>query len=217
MKNAEFCTLIHSGVDYSKIGCKEYLFKSGEEVINQTLDNVLEYIKNKDRALEIGYGIGRRTFSHALIFKEVRAIDVSETMLKKLNSLAQQRGIKNIATFLPNQEWDQLSPIDYAYSFLVFQHIENIKTITNYISRTAFALKKSGIAQFQFDTRPQNFLYKLRKTILDFLLPKTYRSGIRRIRRNSKELVPLFNNYRLKVIDAFNEDTENHIFLLQKL
>lgn len=177
----------------------------------------MEYIKNNDRALEIGCGIGRLTVSHALIFKEIRAIDVSEKMLKKLNSLAQQQGINNITTFLPDQEWDQPYSINYAYSFLVFQHIENIITIKNYISGTSFALKKNGIAQFQFDTTPQTFLYKMKNNIPDFLLPKTYRSGIRQIRRNARELLNFFNESGLTLIEEFNTNTENHIFLLQKL
>lgn len=48
--------------------------------------------------------------------------------------------------------WDCANFYDYAYSFLVFQHVEDFSVIKSYISRTSCASKHKGITQLQFDT-----------------------------------------------------------------
>lgn len=215
-ENAEFYILTDAKVDYSTPEGQEYFFRSGQEHVRKTMELIREYLTATDLALEIGCGIGRLVLPHAEIFAEVRGVDISKTMLNKLRAQAQARGKNNIRTFLPDESWDQPASLDYIYSFIVFQHIENFGIIESYLRRAALALKARGVALFQFDTRPQTFLYRLRNALPDFLLPATYRQGIRRIRRSPPELEKLFRETGLQVIKEFASGTHEHLYLLRK-
>ena len=57
------------------------------------------------------------------------------TMLTKLNKLATERSVYNIKTFLSDDAWDQPEIFNYAYSFIVFQHIESFRIIEDYIQK----------------------------------------------------------------------------------
>lgn len=215
-KNAEYYILTNDKVDYSTPEGQAYFFKTGEEFTRYSLDKVEKYLQARGRALEIGCGIGRLTFPHSYLFEEIHAVDISMTMLTKLNKLATERSVYNIKTFLSDDAWDQPEIFNYAYSFIVFQHIESFRIIEDYIQKIARSLKLSGIAQLQFDTRHQSLPYKIRNIIPEFLLPRTYRKGVRRIRRNPEVLRNLFMKFGLHIIKEENANTENHTFFLKK-
>lgn len=213
-QNAEYYILTED-TDYLTEEGRKHFFKTGKEFTAETLDNVLQLLPSREKCLEIGCGIGRLTIPHSHIFKEVIAVDLSSVMLDKLNRNAIEFEKENIITFLPAEEWDTYA-FDYAYSFIVFQHIEELGTIQNYIARISSSLKPNGIAQLHFDTRPQNILYKFRNLLPDIFLPKVQRSGIRRIRRTQEVLKNLFKEHALKIVEELNPESEQHIFILQK-
>lgn len=215
-KNAEFFILTTKGVDFSTEEGQKYFFTSGEDFAEKRLAAVRPYLSKTGRALDIGCGIGRLAFPHARVFGEVYAVDLSQTMLNKLNAAAAARGIENVETFLPNAAWDEPHSIDYAYSFLVFQHIEDSSVIESYIVRSAAALAPGGVAQFQFDTRPHSLLYRARNHLPSVLLPSTWRRGVRRIRRKREDLLAIFARAGLSIIEEQNPSSEMHTFLLRK-
>lgn len=190
-------------------------FKSGQDFTAKTLDRVEGLLPDYERALEIGSGIGRLTLSHARKFDEVLAVDVAPTMLQKLKQHANNKGIGNVKTFLPGEAWDT-EPVSYAYSYLVFQHIEAYSEIEDYIKRTAECLKQNGIAQFLFDTRSRGAFYKLRNHLPDFLLPQTQRRGIRRIRRKPDKLCKSFQKFEFDILEVFHPNTKKHTYVLKK-
>ncbi len=207
--------ILTGSIDYSsKDGIKEF-FESGIKFTEETQENVSALLSKTDRALEIGCGVGRLTLPHANVFNEVVAIDISPKMLEYLNRNASQFNQKNITTFLPSENWDDYS-FDYAYSFLVFQHIENFNIIEWYIKRISLSLNTGGIAQLQFDTRRPGMFYKIRNILPDFLVPSTQQRGIRRIRRNPDELRQMFKNYKLKILKEMFPNSMKHFFILQK-
>jgi cyclopropane fatty-acyl-phospholipid synthase-like methyltransferase len=214
-ENAEYYILTVDGIDYSTEEGKKYFFGSGAKFFSSTIEHIEERLKEKEHALEIGCGIGRLTIPHARFFNKVSAVDISPTMLSKLKHIAEQNGIENIQCYLPHEKWDDFA-YDYAYSFIVFQHIPDIRIIENYIGRIARSLKKGGIVQLQFDTRAQSFLYIIRNMTPDFLLPKSQRKGIRRIRRSSQQLKSIFEQNKLTILKEFNPNTEMHTFILKK-
>jgi len=215
-ENAEFYILTEKGIDYSLQEGRDFFFNSGKKFTKETVSRVEVYLNGYGRALEIGCGTGRLTFPHSKLFDEVYAVDISPTMLEKLAVVAKDNSIFNIKTCLPHENWDRQEYFDYAFSFIVFQHIKDLSIIENYIHRTATALKNNGIAQLQFDTRPVSFPYRLRNLIPDCLLPKTQRKGIRRIRRDPDILRELFKSSQLDIIDEIDDRTEFHTFLLRK-
>lgn len=194
---------------------KEKFFKNGQYFTDRTFDKVERRLPDKDRALEIGAGVGRLSLPHARLFKEVMAVDIAPTMLERLNTNAKKANLENIQTFLPEQSWDEAS-VSYAYSYFVFQHMPNFNIISNYIQRIAACLKHKGIAQLHFDTREKNLLYNLRNLMPDFLLPRTQRKGIRRIRRSAEQLRELFNRCDLEIVQTYKHNTANTFFVLRK-
>ena len=201
--------------DYSTEEGKKHFFKTGEIFTRETLEDVLPLLPGKERALEIGCGVGRLTLPHSNIFDRIVAVDLSTVMLDWLNRNAIDFNKKNIETFKPSGEWDNYE-FDYAYSFIVFQHIEIFDIIKDYIIRISECLREGGILQIQFDTRNPNILYRLRNKLPDMLLPKTQRTGIRRIRRDAENLRELFGHCNFEIIKELYPVSERHTFLLRK-
>ena len=213
-KNPEYYILTRD-VDYSTREGKRIFFESGKKFTNKTLKNVSPLLPDKERALEIGCGIGRLTLPHSNYFDEVIAVDIAPTMLAKLKENAAKFGHENIKTYISSERWWQFK-ISYAYSYLVFQHIEDVGIIEQYISRIASCLKRGGIAQIQFDTRNTNLLYTIRNWIPDFLLPRPQRKGIRRVRRSIEGLKMKIKENGLKIVEEYNPQSAIHIFVLKK-
>lgn len=207
--------ILTGDISYLTTKGEKHFFESGKKLTQQTIEEVGELFPGKERALEIGCGTGRLTLPHARIFNEIIAVDISPTMLAKLNENAKQLDQDNIKTFLPSQNWMD-SPVDYAYSYLVFQHIEKLEIIMGYVENISRSLKPEGIAHLQFDTRPKSISYKIRNQLPDFLLPKSQRKGIRRIRRTAGVLKSIFKENGLRVLRERNPNTANHFFLLEK-
>jgi SAM-dependent methyltransferase len=214
-KDPEFYILSVEGVDFTSEEGKQYFYQSGIEFTQITLGRVADLIKDYGLALEIGCGIGRLTFPHAKRFNQVSAVDISATMQDKLRQTASKWGITNIRTFFPDEDWDRLA-YDYIYSFIVFQHISEKEIIENYISRIANCLKANGVAQLQFDTRPNSLAYLIRNWIPDIFLPRTQKKGIRRVRRSTKYLKGLFTANGLILVNELYPHSANHTFILTK-
>ena len=104
------------------------------------------------RMLELGCGAGRMTHSFATRFGHVTALDVSTQMLDRAGKMLP--GISNIT-------WAQASGVDlgavatesmdFAFSYLVLQHLPNEGLACMYIRELLRILTPSGICLFQFN------------------------------------------------------------------
>jgi len=191
-------------------------FESGERAAERLLDFAGEALTAHGRSLEIGCGVGRLTLAMARRFEEARGVDIAPTMLRKLgeNAAAQERS--NVRGFLAGDAWDEPDSVDFAYSWLVFQHIEDFGIIEDYLQRIARALKPSGVACLQFDTRPRGLAYRIRFALPAFLLPRNWRPGIRRIRRSASELRTAMQRAGLRVDAEQAPDSDVHLFRLRR-
>lgn len=107
-------------------------------------------------ALVIGAGYGRETAFIAPRIKRVYCIDVkSEKLEAHRATFLGARKITNTINLAYEPGWDaKIEPLDFAYSFTVFQHITRDIT-DDYFRGVAGKLTPSGRLLFQFAQRPQ--------------------------------------------------------------
>lgn len=170
--------------------------------------------ERRGTAVEIGCGVGRLSLAAAAEFARVRAVDISPTMRGKLEANARAAAVANVEAFAPEAGWDAGEPVDLVYSRWVLQHIESWEIIAGYVRRIAGCLHAQGVAHLQFDTRPRSAAYRLRNALPDPVLPRTWRRGIRRIRRDADEVRALFRGAGLEVRAELRPGTEEHVFVV---
>jgi len=100
--------------------------------------------------LEIGCGAGRVTRALGRIFGEVHAVDVSGEMVARARLAVADMPHVHIyrnngfdLTVVPPLEFD------FAYSFIVFQHVPNREIIENYVREVARLLRPGALFKFQ--------------------------------------------------------------------
>ena len=102
------------------------------------------------RVLEIGCGAGRMTRALAGIFGEVHGVDVSGEMIARGRQLL--AGVPNVHLHR-NSGVDLLVlgdlRFDFAFSFIVFQHIPSQAIIGNYIREVQRVLRPGSLFKFQ--------------------------------------------------------------------
>lgn len=134
---------------------EEEFFLSGERDVRDLVDPYLSYAQfapRDKRMLELGCGVGRMTFPLANRFGTVEAIDISGEMIQRANELQARLGIANVRFQLGNGKDLRPYPdesMDFAFSFIVFQHIPEVSIILNYVREIGRVLKKGGLFRFQ--------------------------------------------------------------------
>ena len=165
-----------------------------------------------DRALEIGFGVGRNLVHLAERFTRVDGVDASPTMV----ALAREHGVPDNAHLRATNGRD-LAPFedaafDLVFSNLVLQHIEDEAVVATYLRETARVLKPAGAAVLQFDTRRLSLGAQALRRLPDPLLPADRRSAMRRHPRTPEWIrttAPLD-------VDAEHGSPENRWFVLRK-
>lgn len=192
---------------------EDAFWKSGERTVRFMWEHVYPRLTSHRLAIEIGVGIGRLAVPIAKRFSRVKVVDASQTMLRQLQLRCQQFGVCNIEPYPESAAWDT-EPADFVYSALTFQHIAELAIIERYVERMAACL--SGIAFLQFDTRPQVKLEQWRARLPDRLLPRTWRQGIRRIRRSPDVLRAMFARHGLRIDEELDPNSSLHAFVLSR-
>jgi ubiquinone/menaquinone biosynthesis C-methylase UbiE len=100
--------------------------------------------------LEVGCGIGRMTRMLARIFGHVTGVDVSDEMIRQarqnlsdLTNVTLEVGDGATLQSLKDQEFD------FAFSFIVFQHIPSYEVITSYCKEVFRVLRPGSLFKFQ--------------------------------------------------------------------
>lgn len=153
--------------DFLESGQKDY-----ERLVSPMLDRI-GFSPAGKAMLELGCGAGRMTHVFAARFGHVFALDVSVEMLDRARKLVP--GARNV-------EWMQANgldlrelasdSVDFAFSYLVLQHLPDEKTVCDYIRELLRVLNESGICLFQFNgmTKPtMNWKGHLAWNVIDSL------------------------------------------------
>jgi cyclopropane fatty-acyl-phospholipid synthase-like methyltransferase len=215
-QNAEFYIKTASDVDFATPRGQELFRQWGRDDVARILREAAPHLNGRNRAIEIGCGIGRLAIPTAEQFTEVIGVDIAPTMVDKLRDHCRAAGVTNVRGFLSAQPWDEQGPADLVYSLIVFQHIASAAVIADYFARIARCLAGDGVCYAHFDTRPRTMAYRARQLMPDLLLPKTYRKGIRRVRRGPADLRAMFLSCGLTVADELRPGTDDHVFLLRR-
>ena len=131
-------------------------FRSGEiSVANEIMPDMF-YICGGQRSpldlriLEIGCGVGRMTRMLSRIFGQVTGIDISEEMIRQA-----RRNTADLANVeLLVGDGGTLAGLadagyDFAFSFIVFQHIPSYAVMASYCREVFRVLKPGGLFKFQ--------------------------------------------------------------------
>jgi trans-aconitate methyltransferase len=213
-ENAEYYICTRGDVDFHTPEGWQLFVKSGRDDVELILREASAHLSGWERAIEIGCGVGRLTIPMAERFREVIAVDVAPTMLRKLADNCRSAALDNVKGFLPTEPWYGQGPANLIYSLIVFQHIESWETIAEYCRRMAGCLISGGICYAQFDTRPRNLPHLVVNHLPDAVLPKPWRRGIRRIRRSRSNLLELFSSCGLTVLRDMRRDSAHEVFLM---
>jgi len=126
----------------------------------------LEDIRGK-AIVEIGGGFGRQTAYFGKIARKVYMIEVSKTIIEKAKKFLDKHNVHNVELLLVDDYYEKIPfNIDYAYSYLVFQHITPMQT-QEYIDAMYRKLAPCGKINFQFRLgEGAMYLPKLEPTVL---------------------------------------------------
>jgi SAM-dependent methyltransferase/glycosyltransferase involved in cell wall biosynthesis len=134
-------------------------FASGRANVEETITRELEQVcrgkkASEMRILEIGCGIGRMTRHLAALFGEVHAVDVSGEMIRQAGE--HLRDVPNVRLY--ETSGADLAPFedqffDFAYSFIVFQHVPDKETIISNLREVHRTLKPDCLFKFQVQGR----------------------------------------------------------------
>ena len=134
---------------------EQEFFATGEQNVRDQILNDMENVcQGRDpadmRVLEIGCGVGRITRALAASFGEVHGVDVSYEMIRRarryLQSTRNAHVHRNSGTDLRAVGSLQF---DFAYSFIVFQHIPSRAVIDSYIGEVGRLLRRGSLFKFQ--------------------------------------------------------------------
>jgi SAM-dependent methyltransferase len=132
----------------------EYFESGRQNVYHEILTDMGNVCRGKDpkemTVLEIGCGSGRITRTLADVFGQVYAVDISGEMVRQAKEALQDR---------PNAHVFQNSgsdlrvlgdiQVDFAFSYIVFQHIPSREVIQSYVSEVYRLLRPGGLFKFQ--------------------------------------------------------------------
>lgn len=194
----------------------ELFYASAQGVVRKALDWAASHGANLSRdgvMLDIGCGMGRLCKTLRESCDHVVGVDVSPEMIRLARDAHPEM------TFFCTCGSD-LAPvasrsIDFALSFVVFQHVPEWEAVRGTLRDLRRVLKASGLAALQFDTRPLGPLGLAYKMLPDFLLPRHHRRFIRRYRRTPEALQRALADARLEVIDERGLGTDRHWVLVR--
>jgi SAM-dependent methyltransferase len=140
-------------------------YASGVQNIRQYVRSELDFLtRGRDastlRALDIGCGMGRLTRALGAIFGEAHGVDVSGEMVARGN--AQLAAVPNVRLHETNGVDFALfedASFDFAFSFIVFQHVPSREAVVSNLREAHRVLKPGSMFKFQVQgSRDPNYL-----------------------------------------------------------
>jgi len=178
----------HYIASWRKDWTPESFFQSGEEDYRRFVAPVFDrwpWEPQGKAMLELGCGAGRMTRSFAQRFSRVHAFDISKEMLGHARALFSEAS--NVDWILGNGfDLSGLGDetVDFAFSYIVLQHMPEPSFAVRYIREMLRVLKPGGMFLFQFNSEPKmnmNWKGQLAWRIVDFPWALGFRQASRGI------------------------------------
>ena len=154
----------------------------------------------RGRALDLGCGLGRHSRHLAARFERVDALDISAEMIERAGGLGHPDSI-HFALLEGDRYPVESNSIDFAMSFLVFQHIPEPADVGNHLKEIRRVLADGGRAVLHFDTGGHSLLRSLALRLPDRLLPPTRRRFMRRYPLTEKQVRELCETASLTIVE----------------
>lgn len=162
----------------------DLLDRAGHATAAALFSQVDPLFRGRSLAIELGVGVDAVILGHARTFDRVRGVDADPTMLALLEARAGRLGIANAQAFRLDEPWDEPTGAgDYVFARNLFVQTADWVESASHLQRISMILRRGGIAQLRFDTRPTNFGYRLQRRLPDFVLAPEERRGARPVRR----------------------------------
>jgi SAM-dependent methyltransferase len=165
----------------------ERFFATGEEIARIAHRDAPVQASGRQRALEIGCGLGRVCRALAADFEQVDGIDISEEMLARARELVTDDRVRFHHGDGESLAGIEDASVDLVVSFTVFQHIPEPAVIARYVAEAGRVLRPGGVLSFQWNNQAGPWRWRARRAVLDAL----QRSGLRPERhgRNAAEFL----------------------------
>jgi SAM-dependent methyltransferase len=153
-KRAKENARYYIATDLGEWSDKEFFESGRENVRREILTDMTNICQGRDpkqmSVLEIGCGAGRITRALAETFGQVYAVDISGEMVAQARKSLED--LPNVHIFQNNGiDLSGLgnTTIDFAFSYIVFQHIPSCEVIYGYVREVHDRLRPGGLFKFQ--------------------------------------------------------------------
>jgi SAM-dependent methyltransferase len=199
--------------DPDRRGSREEFLAGGREMAAWALEQAGDGLA-RDRALEIGCGMGRTSIALGEHFARVDGIDIAPTMVERARELGLPPNVTLSVTPGDGTIEQPDAEFDLVFSHLVLQHVPGEDVVARYLAETARVLRPGGRALLQFDTRPPSAASRLIHALPDPLLPRRYRRHMRRVRRRPERIDRLVADAGLTVERELGRGSADHWLVL---
>lgn len=139
---------------------------SGEADVARLVDPVLGLLPQPaaaSTALDIGCGLGRLTRALAQRFRQAEGIDISPEMVERAERLAPPLPANVHYQVCDGSGAIPLAAqsIDFAFSYIVLQHVPTLRIIETYFTELARILTPGGLALIQLNTQRRPLVARL--------------------------------------------------------
>jgi SAM-dependent methyltransferase len=144
----------------------DLLDRAGHATAAALFSQVDPLFRGRSLAIELGIGVDAVILGHARTFDRVRGVDADPKLLTLLDQRAARQGIANVQAFRMDQPWDEpTGAADYVFARNLFVQTADWVESASHLQRIAMVLRRGGIAQLRFDTRPTSFADRFRRRL----------------------------------------------------
>jgi SAM-dependent methyltransferase len=128
----------------------------------QMLAEIEPLFRGRRLAVELGSGSRGLILGLAGSFERLRGVDASPELLERLTAEAAAAGITNIDSMALDEPWEEpTGAADYVVVPDLFPSVHDRVELANYLQRIAMVLRRGGIVQARFDSRPRGVAARL--------------------------------------------------------